>query len=392
MIHDMLMDARFSRHLGAALPLAIVLTTLVGCQDNQQAQLPQGTLKTTQVFAESGTQLGQFVYPRAMDVFTQSGGTYAAIVDKTARIQIMDLTTGDIIGAIHTPKWDRGKPTGVTVDTSILNASKLAVYIADTHEHRVLMYQLPLPDVQVPVPTQPDLMFGSFGEEPTQFIYPTDVAIETDQSGAVTHLYVSEYGGNDRISRFKIDRTSETIEFVFDYQIGVAGEEVDASDFPNALSRPQSIALWNNPAGDQEIIIADSSHHRVGRFTTQGDVIAWFGDPMDTSDNAFRFPYGITILDDHTMLIAEFGGNRIRCINIESGETLWRYGLAGRSIGQLAQPWASGIIGDQLVILDSGNSRLQVCDLPIGISKIGQEYIHTNMTNMTNTTSGVQSP
>jgi len=325
------------------------------------------------VIGESGTQLGQFVYPRAMDVFEIDGHPHAVIIDKTARVQIIDLETDAVIGSIHTPKWDRGKPTGVSVANSALDSSKLAVYVADTHEHRVLMYELPLPDVQVPVPTEPDLMFGSFGEGPGEFIYPTDVAIQVDEHGIVTDLYVSEYGGNDRISRFTIDRSGETIKPIYQYQLGVVGEEVDASDFPTALSRPQSIELWTNPQGGRELLVTDASHHRVGRLTIEGELVAWFGDPLDTSEDAFRFPYGITILDDGSALIAEFGGNRIRCIDIESGETRWRYGVGGRSVGQLAQPWDSGVIGDQLVILDSGNSRVQICGLPKGVARIGNE-------------------
>ncbi len=361
----------WTRTVGVALTLPLLMLT--GCGEDANALLPVGTLNTKLIYGESGTQLGQFVYPRGMDVFEVDGHPRAAIVDKTARIQIMDLETGDILGAVHTPRWDRGKPTGITVAPSAIDANNRAVYVADTHEHRVLMYELPLPAMQVPVPTQPDLVFGSFGEAPGQFIYPTDVEVQTDESGVVSHLYVSEYGGNDRINRFRVDRSGDTIAVLHEYQIGTASEEIDGSDGPLALSRPQSIALWTNSAGAQELIVTDASHHRIGRVSLDGDLIAWIGEPMDTSDDAYRFPYGITLLDDGSMLIAEFGGNRIRCVDIESGDTLWRYGVAGRSIGQVAQPWDCGVIGDQLVVLDSGNSRVQICELPKGVSKIGHE-------------------
>ena len=365
------------------LPMLTHLFMLTGCGEDANAHLPVGTLNTKLIYGESGTQLGQFVYPRGMDVFEVDGHPRAAIVDKTARIQIMDLETGDILGAVHTPRWDRGKPTGITVAPSAIDANNRAVYVADTHEHRVLMYELPLPAMQVPVPTQPDLVFGSFGEAPGQFIYPTDVEVQTDESGVVSHLYVSEYGGNDRINRFRVDRSGDTIAVLHEYQIGTVSEEIDGSDGPLALSRPQSIALRTNPGGTEELIVTDASHHRIGRVSLEGELIAWIGEPMDTSDDAFRFPYGITLLDDGSMLIAEFGGNRIRCVDIESGDTLWRYGVAGRSIGQVAQPWDCGVIGDQLVVLDSGNSRVQICELPQGVSKIGHELnplVHTGAT------------
>jgi len=373
----------WTRTVGVALTLSGPLLVLTSCGEDANAHLPVGMLNTQLVYGESGTQLGQFVYPRGMDVFEVDGHPRAAIVDKTARIQIMDLETGDILGAVHTPRWDRGKPTGITVAPSAINSNNRAVYVADTHEHRVLMYELPLPAMQVPVPTEPDLVFGSFGEEPGQFVYPTDVEVQTDGSGVVSHLYVSEYGGNDRINRFRVDRSGDSIAVLYDYQIGTVSEEIDGSDGPLALSRPQSIALWTNSAGTQELIVTDASHHRIGRVSLGGELIAWIGEPMDTSDEAFRFPYGITLLDDGSMLIAEFGGNRIRCVDIESGETLWRYGVAGRSIGQVAQPWDCGVIGDQLVVLDSGNNRVQICELPEGVSKIGHEFnplAHTGAT------------
>lgn len=352
---------------------AAVCLALMGCGADEQ--VAENSLRTNSVLGEPGTHNAQFVYPRGMDVFEYNNAPHAIIVDKTARLQLMNLSTGAVVGSIHTPRWDRGKPTGLTVSNSLLNPSRLAIYVSDTHEFRVLMYELPLPMSDDPQPTEPDFQFGSFGEEPGQFIYPTDVAVETDDAGVVQTLYVSEYGGNDRINRFRVDRSSSPPSMVWELQIGIAGEEVDASDHPLALARPQSIELWTNPGTNQrELIVTDASHHRIGRLTTDGDLIAWYGDPLDTSEEAYRFPYGLTILQDNTALIAEFGANRITRIDLESGTPLFRYGVPGRSVGQLAQPWAVGVAGDQLVILDSGNSRLQLCDPPKGAAPIAPEY------------------
>lgn len=353
--------------------LMIISCMISACDDSQSAD--HSKLNTTKILGEPGTHNAQFVYPRGMDVFEYQGTPHAILVDKTARLQLMNLQSGRVIGSIHTPRWDRGKPTGLTVSNSLLDPSKLAVYVADTHEFQVLMYELPLEMSEDPQPTEPDYQFGSFGEEPGQFIYPTDVAIETDDSGTVQTIYVSEYGGNDRINRFRVDHTTTPPTLTWQAQIGIPGEEVDASDHPLALARPQSIELWTNPTTSQrEIVLTDASHHRVGRVTTDGQLIAWYGDPLDTSADAFRFPYGLTILQDNTALIAEFGGNRITRIDLESGKHIFRYGEGGRSTGQLAQPWAVGVAGDQLVILDSGNSRLQLADLPRGVSALAPEY------------------
>lgn len=356
----------------ARAALLAITCTLGACGDKPHDE--NAALKTTRVLGETGTQNGQFSYPRGMDVFDYNGSTHAIIVDKTARLQLMNLDTGEVIGCIHTPKWDRGKPTGLTVAPSILDASTLAVYVADTHEFRVLMYELPLANTTDPQPTEPDFQFGSFGEEPGQFIYPTDVAIATNDGGEVSEVYVAEYGGNDRINHFIVDRSTEPPTMAWQSQIGVPGEEIDGSDAPIAFARPQSIELWTNPTTNQhEIVFSDASHHRIGRATLDGELIAWYGDPLDTSPEAFKFPYGLTILEDHTALVAEFGANRISRIDLESGEVLFRYGVPGRSVGELAQPWAVGVDGDQLVILDSGNSRLQFCAPP---TPLAPEYTH----------------
>ena len=370
-------DAHLALPIFASITLSSLMAVLSGCGESVPISAASNTdptpLQTTQVFSESGAQVGQFIYPRGMDVYLDAGKPRAVIVDKTARIQMLDLETGKVLGVIHTPRWNNGKPTGLSVSNSLLDPTKLAVYVADTHEHRVLMYELPLPMVDVPVPTEPDWSIGTFGTEPGEFVYPTDIAIETDAVGVVTDLYISEYGGNDRISRFSIDHTTNPPIANYKFQLGVAGQEMDASDHPLALSRPQSIELWTSPTGQREIIVTDASHHRVGRITTEGELVAWYGDPLDLSEDAYRFPYGITILDDGTAIITEFGANQLRCINLATGETLWRYGIGGRSIGQIVQPWDTGVIGDQLIVLDSGNNRLQLCTLPKGVSSIGQE-------------------
>lgn len=356
-----------------AFAACMALAALAGCGGSDAESSAPGELRVVSVLGEPGNHNGQFIYPRGMDIFEYDAQPYAVIVDKTARIQMINLDTGDVMGVLHTPRWDRGKPTGLTVANSLLDPGKLAVYVADTHEHRVLVYELPLPATDQPVPTEPDFQFGGFGEGPGQFIYPTDIAVDADEQGRVRDIYVSEYGGNDRINHFTVDHATSPPALTWISQIGVVGEEVDASDHPLALARPQSIELRTSTTGQRELVVTDASHHRWGRMTLDDQLIAWHGDPLDTSDGAYRFPYGLTLLEDGTALIAEFGGNVIRLVDVESGRTLLRYGVAGRAAGQLAQPWAVGAAGGRLVILDSGNSRVQICDLPKGVGPLPRE-------------------
>jgi hypothetical protein len=59
-------------------------------------------------------------------------------------------------------------------------------------------------------------------------------------------------------------------------------------------------------------------------------------------------------------VVSEFGASRLRMIELDSGDTVGFLGGPGRLVGQLATPWASLVVGDELMVLDSGNDRVQV--------------------------------
>ncbi|MCA9303342.1 MAG: hypothetical protein KC996_04405 [Phycisphaerales bacterium] len=350
------------RNLGGVRVVCVcalsTLAVLPGC--GERSTDASGRILNASVLGETGTHVGQFVYPRGMDLFLMDGRPMAVIVDKTARLQVLDLDSGSVVGAIKTPEWDQGMPTGLTVGPSLLDAQKQAVYVADTHEHRVLMYTLPLPFADEPGATEPAFAFGSFGREPGEFVYPTDIALRLNADGSVREIYVSEYGGNDRVSVFAVEHDDDGMGVRWERAIGVASETVDGSDDPRSLSRPQSIAIRRLADGSEELVLTDASHHRMGRFTLDGEPIAWIGSATDTDPRAMRFPYGLTLLDDSTALVTEFGGCVVRHLDLDSGETIERYGAPGRADGELATPWAAGVIDGKVVVLDSGNSRLQM--------------------------------
>jgi sugar lactone lactonase YvrE len=323
---------------------------------------PEGMLNVRRVLGETGIHPGQFRYPRGMDTFDFKGRPALAIVDKTSRIQIIDLDTGESLGSLRTLKSDLGMPTGLTVAPFPGEPGTQALWVADTHNHQVIVYRLPFDhDGQ---PTAPDLAFGSYGHGPGQFVYPTDIAVDAP-GGVPETIYVSEYGGNDRVSVFRIDPVgtqSGAIETVFQRQIGISGTAMDAPEHdPAALSRPQSITLRDD---GRELVVVDAGRHRVIRFDiATGEPIAWtLGDTDSRGGPAepMRFPYGLTLLDKDRALVSEFGGSTIRVLDLSTGATLGTFGAPGRNVGQLANPWASFVIADDLVILDSGNDRVQV--------------------------------
>jgi hypothetical protein len=335
---------------GAAAVVAAWSLLVSGCGEDQAG----GVLEVSRVIGETGRQAGQFLYPRGMDHAEIGGRTLLVVVDKTARIQLIDLKTGASVGSLRTPEFDLGMPTGLTVAPFPGEPGTPAVWVADTHEHRVIVYRLPFDHDGEP--TEPDLAFGSYGYEPGQFIYPTDIAVRLDDGGRIGEVFVSEYGGNDRIQVFRFDEGRA----VFDRQIGISGVAMDApEDDPAALARPQSVVLRGG-----ELVVSDAGRHRVVRFdAASGSVLGWTdgaellgGGPAEP----LRFPYGLCLIDDRTALVSEFGGSRLRLIDLDSGRTVRLIGTPGRGVGETATPWAGEVVGDELVILDSGNDRIQV--------------------------------
>ena len=265
------------------------------------------------VWLEAGRGEGQVVYPRGIARDAEHGWWY--VVDRAARIQRLD-DDGRFLNAWTTPADDLGKPVGLTIGPDG------NVWVPDTHYCRVIVY----------TPTGEEVMrFGEPGDGPGQFRLPTDVAFD-----AAGHVYVSEYNGNDRIQVF--DRHGKYLR-----EFGRFG------DGPGEFNRPQSIAI----AGDT-LYVADAVNHEIDVFGLDGTFRRSVGDGL-------RYPYGLDVLPGGELLVTEFGHNRVSRLDPATGRTTATWGRAGRMPGELAFPWsAAADASGRIVIVDSGNNRLQV--------------------------------
>jgi hypothetical protein len=332
--------------------IACVLALAPGCDHGVPTA---GALKVERVLGEPGTFPGQFAYPRAMDF----DGTSLWVIDKTARVQQIDPATGRAGHWWRMPEAALGKPTGISVGPATLPDGSLgrAIYVADTHYHRVIVYALPEGVPESPREIEPVLLasFGSAGTEPGQFVYPTDIAVLlTDDGDGVERIYISEYGGNDRVSVFDA-------EYGFLFSFGSLGDGLD----PTVLefSRPQSMVI---DVERRELVVTDACNHRLGRFTFDGDLVGWVGTPEPGADAPVRFdfPYTLWLLADSTVLVTEFGSSRLQRVDVVGGESLGVFGTAGRGEGELATPWAAIVENRVTYVLDSGNNRIVVTELP----------------------------
>lgn len=339
---------------GLAIAAAAVLS---GCSNEP----PQGGPIPVKVeLGGLGDSPGRFMLPRAIAADEQDGTLW--VVDKSARIQRLDPETGECLGIWQMPLSEAGKPVGLTIGPTL--DGRPGLWIPDTHYHRVMVMERPVGQVAESGPArihgdvQPVTTFGEFGTGPGQFTYPTDIALLTDKDGQVERIYVAEYGGNDRVSVFNRD-----LEFLFTFgTFGYGGADPNAAAGPDGqtliyLDRPQSMDF--DPATG-ELIIADSRNHRLGRFTPDGELIAWIGSPetSGTGPGQLRYPYGLALLGDGTALVVEYGNNRLQRLDLVTGESLGIWGVPGRGDGELASPWAVAVLGRMAYIVDGGNNRV----------------------------------
>ena len=300
----------------AVLPMACGGSTDPTAGNARDATTP---LPVDRIIGRAGHTDGRFYIPRAMAVEPSTGCLF--VIDKDARVQRFAADGRFEIGW-RMPRFDRGKPTGISI------SPEGSVYVADTHEKRILVFDRD--GVRLSE-------FGSFGTGPGEFIYPCDVAFSPQGE-----IYVSEYGGNDRIQVFSRDHQ-------FLRQFGGPGTE------PGQFARPQSIAL----SGDGgELFVADSCNHRIQVFTPTGTLLRTLGH-AGREGGEFAYPYGVHVLQDGSLLVAEFGNCRLQRIDSSDGHSLGCFGGGGVEQGRLNAPWAVDEDRGRVFVLDSANARVQ---------------------------------
>ncbi len=301
------------------LPVLLVLAIPVsGCGRKVGASEP----KVIETFGKTGAGPGEFLYPRAIAL---DGDSAVLVVDKTGRIQRFSQD-GHSLSTIQMPLIEAGKPTGM----SLHKDGRL--FVADTHYSRVVIFSHEGQQIGE---------FGKYGQEGGCFIYPTDVAFAPDD-----RIFVSEYGGNDRISVF-------TAEGGFLFSFGSAGTA------QGQLSRPAALCV---DEGRGCLYVADACNHRIGVYDLDGHLQRYIGS-AGLGPGELRYPYGLSLLDDGTIVVCEYGNNRLQLFSPE-GRSLAIYGRAGRQLGQLAYPWSVAVDAHRRAfVVDAGNNRIQVWQL-----------------------------
>ncbi len=295
----------------------VAVAVLLTCGCDRGALTPNGVVG---VFGGVGLGDGDFSYPRAI---TAAADGAVFVVDKSARVQRFS-PDGAFELAWRMPDKQAGKPVGLTVHPDG------RVFVADTHYHRVMIYD-----------RDGHLLdeFGEPGNGDGQFQLPTDVAV--DRAG---FIYVSEYNGNDRVTKWSPD-----LKFVTQ----VSPALIDGV----ALARPAGIDLDD----EQTLWVADACNHRIVRLSLEGQVLTVFGR-MGTGPGQLRYPYDITVTPQGTLLVCEYGNSRLQWFD-KTGRSVATWGSPGRELGQLWSPWGATVgRNGRVYVVDSLNSRVQIVE------------------------------
>jgi ABC-type Fe3+ transport system permease subunit/DNA-binding beta-propeller fold protein YncE len=307
------------RWSGLGVVACAAALSLAGCDGDSSTQSEPTVCWT---FGGQGPGPGEFLYPRTID-FDASGNVYVG--DKTGRIQHL-TDHGEVLGTIHLPAFQAGNPTGLSLGPDG------NLYVADTHYHRVLVYDRDGRIVR---------QFGEFGEGPGQFIYPTDVAFAPDG-----RIFVSEYGGHDRVSIY-----SPEGKFLSSFGRQGNGE--------GEFSRPQSLAV--DPQR-RLLYVTDACNHRIAKYTLDGHLLGYIGS-VGQAPGQLRYPYGLAVLPQGDLVVCEYGNNRVQVLD-PAGRSLRCLGGPGRGLGELAFPWGLAVDAKRRAfIVDAGNNRIQVWQL-----------------------------
>jgi len=295
-----------SRGTGAAMLISLALA---GCGERGKPEA---------IWCETGTGPAEVVYPRAI-TYEAAADTFF-IIDRVAHVQRLDRD-GKCLCEWQMPEWKMGKPVGVKVGPDG------NLWVPDTHYHRIIVYSLDGKILR---------MFGEEGNGDGQFQLPTDIGFDGDR------IYISEYGGNDRVQVF--DRNFKKL-----FEFGRLGNG------DGEFARPESMVIDHG-----RVYITDACNHRIAVFNTDGKWLRNMGE-AGSELGQFRFPYGLAEDNEGHLIVCEFGNNRVQMIDKDTGKGIKTWGTAGRQPGQFAYPWGVAVDKrDRIVAVDAGNNRLQV--------------------------------
>jgi predicted membrane-bound mannosyltransferase/DNA-binding beta-propeller fold protein YncE len=190
-----------------------------------------------------------------------------------------------------------------------------------------------------------DLVIGTAGSEPGQFLNPHNVAIAPDGT-----LYVLD-SGNSRVQH--LTPIGDILQVWGSFADAAQGEAP-----PGTFNDPWGIAV----GPDGSVYVADTWNHRIQKFSATGEFIKMWGFGISQTEDPFGFygPRGIAVDNDGRVYVTDTGNKRI-LIYDGDGNFITDFGEEGFGPGQFNEPVGISIGTDgKLFIADTWNQRIQV--------------------------------
>ena len=179
---------------------------------------------------------------------------------------------------------------------------------------------------------------GERGEEPGQMVWPSALALDSDEN-----LYLAD----DFLQRITAyDREGNLISIW-----GAKGSG------DGELNGPSGMVFDS----DDNLVLVDHRNHRVQKFTKDGRFLDAWGS-FGHGDGQFNLPWGITRDRQGDLYVADWRNDRIQKM-APDGRFIATYGSSGDGDGQFSRP--SGLAVDSkgnIYVADWGNQRVQVLD------------------------------
>ncbi len=312
---------QLSRCLATVIFAGVILA---GCLS--EAGLP-GSGAGVRLVSSHGPHPGYVTSPRAIAI---SSVGELIVIDRSGRVQVFDVSSGEYRSRWMLERYDNGTPTGISFDPD-----DDTLWVADTHNQRIIRFK-----------TDGTILsqWGEYGHRPGEMVFPTDVCPDPDGKT----VWVTEYGLRSRVMHF----TREG-EFLREW----GSQEYEYED----LSRPQSLVV------DDEglLYVVDSGNHRINVYTREGKSVRSMGEP-GKGPGQLGWPIDIQIGPDGNLYVVEYSNMRISRFS-RDGEFLGIWGRPGQQPGELFSPWGLAFAHDgSLVIADTYNNRMQIVNRPLG--------------------------
>lgn len=186
---------------------------------------------------------------------------------------------------------------------------------------------------------------------------PEPTGLDVDASG---NVYVA-ISGQNKVAKYRHNPGTGALEL--DTTFGTGGFIGSAGTGDGQFNSPYDVAV--SPDG-QEIVVSDSSNHRIQRFSVSyfGFFVSKYGS-QGSGAGEFNTPKGLTFDDQGQLFVVDSGNNRV--VLTSSSSTLGTSGSAGTALGQFSGAVNLCIGARGIYVADAGNNRVQAFEPVISL-------------------------